>query len=312
MVDGNDRRKNRIQSFSITSYISTPLGARPDGKKPKLNGTTGNQDGGHVIWGSLVPTGSSHSRAWSSQTWQLDEGKMCRKNSWVGKNIISCKIFPFNILNPLKFRPICQILGLCHDVPQGSRLKRDGCWKLIDFSRLAGKATCHAAMGPMFPRLCLSLIASVSAAIWHWAEKQGLGLRDWTDVEVSPDGSVISAVATYGALVVSFDGGETWYYGDSSADYKAETWIRWRLAFTCLLILSQLYPAFWRISGIFSRDFCTFFGRTAVGLAVLKVRITPDGSKIFTVAPYTDGVWIWTHRFTIGNSVFWTLVFGPN
>ena len=45
-------------------------------------------------------------------------------------------------------------------------------------------------------------------------------------MEVSPDGSVISAVATYGALVVSFDGGETWYYGDSSADYKAETWIR--------------------------------------------------------------------------------------
>ena len=81
-------------------------------------------------------------------------------------------------------------------------------------------------MGPMFPRLCLSLIASVSAAIWHWAEERLPGLRDWEDVEVSPDGSVISAVAADGALVASFDGGETWYYGDSSANYKAETWIR--------------------------------------------------------------------------------------
>jgi len=46
-----------------------------------------------VIWGSLVPTGSLNSGAWPSQTWQLDERKMCRKKFRVGKHIISC-IFP--------------------------------------------------------------------------------------------------------------------------------------------------------------------------------------------------------------------------
>ena len=100
-----------------------------------------------------------------------------------------------------------------------------------------------AAMGPMFPRLCLSLIASVSAAIWHWAEEQLPGLRDWTDVEVSPDGSVISAVATDGALVSSFDGGENWYYGDSSANYKAETWICWGLAFYLPIDFITIIPS---------------------------------------------------------------------
>ena len=85
-----------------------------------------------------------------------------------------------------------------------------------------------AAMGPVFPRLCLSLIASVSAAIWHWAEQRLPGRRDWTDVEISPDGSVISAVTSQwsnGALVSSFDGGENWYNHESFDNYKAETWI---------------------------------------------------------------------------------------
>ena len=114
------------------------------------------------------------------------------------------------------------MVGLCHDVPHGSRFKRDS---EVDHSSIFPAWQSHLAMVPMFPRLCLSLIAPVSAAIWHWAEERLPGRRDWKDVEVSPDGSVISAVTTSGGLVSSFDGGETWYHGDSWANYEAETWI---------------------------------------------------------------------------------------
>ena len=77
----------------------------------------------------------------------------------------------------------------------------------------------------MFPRLCLSLIAPVSAAIWHWAEQRVPGHRDWTDVEVSPDGQTICAVTGAGDLISSYDGGETWYkWTDDFYRFNADTW----------------------------------------------------------------------------------------
>ena len=78
-------------------------------------------------------------------------------------------------------------------------------------------------MGPTFPQLCLSLITSVSAAMWQWVEQRTAGHLDWTDVAVTPDGSTICAVASTGQSDVFYDG--YWWEEETFMNLAAETWI---------------------------------------------------------------------------------------
>lgn len=68
-------------------------------------------------------------------------------------------------------------------------------------------------MGPMFPRVCLLLITSVSAAVWHWAEQRGAGKSDWRDVAVTADGSSVCAITATGDVAMLYDGG--WYHEET-------------------------------------------------------------------------------------------------